>query len=132
GLDHVGAGDEHLGGLVHHDDEVGQGGGVHVATGTCAHDQGDLRDDTGGLGVAVEDLGVQTQGDNAFLDTGAGALVDADEGNTGLDGQVHDLDDLLAVDLTEGTAEAGAVLGEDTDLAAIDGAVTGDNPVGGR
>ncbi len=48
GFDDVGAGDEHLGGLVDHDDEVGQGGGVDVAAGGGAHDQGDLRDDAGG------------------------------------------------------------------------------------
>ena len=86
GLDDVGAGDEHLGGLVDHDDEVGECGGVDVATCTCAHDEGDLRDHAGGLGVAEEDLGVQAQGDNALLDAGAGAFVNTDERDTSLDG----------------------------------------------
>ena len=35
GLDDVGSGDEHLGGLVDHDDEVGQRGGVDVAAGAA-------------------------------------------------------------------------------------------------
>lgn len=34
GLDDVGAGDEHLAGLVDHHHEVGQGGGVDVTTGS--------------------------------------------------------------------------------------------------
>ncbi len=38
-LDDVGAGDEHLGSLVDHHDEVGQCGGVDVAAGGGSHDQ---------------------------------------------------------------------------------------------
>ncbi len=83
GLDDVGAGDEHLAGLVDHHHEVGQGGGVDVTTGSGAHDQRDLRDHTGGLHVAVEDLAVEAEGDDAFLDAGAGAFVDADQRSAG-------------------------------------------------
>ncbi len=132
GLDHVGAGDEHLAGLVDHDDEVGQCGGVDVAAGRCAHDQRDLRDDARGADVAVEDLAVEAERDDALLDAGAGALVDADQRAAGLDREVHHLDDLLAVDLTEAAAEDGDVLAEDADLAAVDGAVTGDDTVAER
>src|SRR6478735_632308 len=129
GFDDVGAGDEHLGGLVDHDDEVGQGGGVDVAAGGGSHDQGDLGDDAGGLDVAVEDFAVQAEGDDAFLDAGAGAFVDADQGAAGLEGEVHDLDDFFAVDFAEGAAEDGGVLGEHADVAAVDGAVAGDDAV---
>ena len=55
----------------------------------------------GGAHVAVEDLAVERQRHDALLDAGAGAVVDADERAAGLDGQVHDLDDLLAVYLAE-------------------------------
>ena len=129
GLDHVGSGDEHRGGLVDHDGEVGDRGGVDVAAGAVAHDQADLRDDAGGVDVAAEDLAVQAQGDHALLDPGAGALVDADDRAAGLDGQVHHLGDLLAVDLAQGAAEDGEVLGEHADLAALDGAVAGEDAV---
>src|SRR5699024_3223382 len=132
GLDHVGAGDEHLGGLVHHDHEVGQGGAVGVAAGAGAHDHGDLRDHTGGLDVLIEGLGDEVEGDRTVLDAGTCTLVQADEWAAGVDGQLHDLDHLLAVHLTEGAAEDGAVLGEDADLAAVDGAPAGDDAVGGR
>ena len=50
-------------------------------------------------------------------------------GHAGLDGQVHDLDDLLTVDLAEGAAEDCAVLGEYAHLAAVNGAVAGDDAV---
>ena len=86
GLDDVGAGDEHLAGLVDHHDEVGERG-VHVTTGGSTDDERDLRDDTRGADVAVEDLPVEAEGDDAFLDAGAGAVIDADQRSAGLDGQ---------------------------------------------
>ena len=129
GLDDVGAGDEHVGGLVDHDREVGDRGGVDVATGAGAHDHRDLRDHARGVHVAPEDLAVEPERDDALLDAGAGALVDADDRAAGLDGEVHDLGDLLAVDLAQRAAEDGEVLGEHAHLAALDGAVAGDHAV---
>ena len=78
GLHDVGAGDEHLAGLVDHHDEVGERGGVDVPAGGRAHHQGDLRDDPGGVHVALEDLAVEAEGDDALLDPRAAALVDPD------------------------------------------------------
>ena len=129
GLDHVGAGDEHLAGLVDHDHEVGERGGVHGAAGGRAHDDRDLRDDAGGLGVAAEDLAVLAERDDALLDARAAGVEHADDGHAGLDGVIHDLDDLLAGDLAERAAEDREVLRVDRDLAAVDGAETGDDGV---
>src|SRR3974377_111264 len=42
GFDHVGTGDEHVGGLVDHEDEVGDGGGGDGAAGGRAPDGGGL------------------------------------------------------------------------------------------
>ena len=83
----------------------------------------------GRLDVAVEDFAVEAEGDDAFLDAGAGAFVDADQGAAGLEGEVHDLDDFFAVDFAEGAAEDGGVLGEHADVAAVDGAVAGDDAI---
>ena len=131
-LDDVRPGDEHLAGLVDHDDEVGERGGVDVAARCGAHDQRDLRDDAGGLDVVVEDVAVQAQRDDTLLDAGARAVVDADERPAGLDGQLLHLDDLLAVHLAEAAAEHRRVLAEDADVAAVDGAVAGDHAVAQR
>ena len=92
----------------------------------------DLRDHARGVHVAAEDLAVQAERDDALLDAGAGALVDADDRAAGLDREVHDLGDLLAVDLAQRAAEDREVLGEHADLAAVDGAVAGDHAVAVR
>ena len=128
-LDDVGTGDEHVGLLVDHDGEVGDRGGVDRAAGARAHDQRDLRDDAGGHHVAVEDVAVEAERDDALLDARAAGVVDADDRAAGLDGQVHDLDDLLAEHLAERSAEDREVLGEHADRPAVDRAVAGDDPV---
>ncbi len=129
GLDHVRAGDEHVAGALDHQGEVGDRGGVDRAAGGRAHDQADLRDDAGGAGVAEEDLREQAERGHALLDPGAAAVVDPDDGAAGLHGVVHDLDDLLAVDLAERPAEHGEVLGVDRDRAPVDQPGAGDHPV---
>ena len=80
GLDDVGAGDEHVGGLIDHEDEVGDGGGVDRAAGAGSHDGGDLRDDAGGENVAQEDVGVAGERPHAFLNARAAGIVEADDG----------------------------------------------------
>ena len=80
GLDDVGAGDEHVAGLVDHEDEVGDGGRVDGAAGAGAHDGGDLRDDAAGERVAQEDVGVAGERDDAFLNARAAGIVEADDG----------------------------------------------------
>src|SRR5439155_10801522 len=73
---------------------------------------------------------VLVEADHALLDAGAGAVVEADHGRADAGGHVHDLVDLLGEHLTQGSAEHGEVLGEDEDLAAVDGAPAGDDAVG--
>ncbi len=94
-----------------------------------AHDQGDLGDHPGGVGVALEDLRVQTEGDHALLDPRAAALVDAHHGTPVGEGVVEDLTDLLTVDLAEGAAEDGDVLAEHGDRSSVDGPVAGHDAV---
>ena len=132
GLDDVGSGDEHVRGLVDHDDEVGDRRRVDRAARARAHDQRDLRDHPGGLHVAVEDLAVLGEGDDALLDAGAAGVVDPDDRGAGLERHVHDLDDLLAEHLAQRAAEDGEVLGEDEHLSTVDGAVAGDDAVAVR
>ena len=131
-LDHVGAGDEHVAGALDHEGEVGDGRGVDRAARARAHDQRDLRHDAGGHHVAVEDLGEQAERDHALLDAGAAAVVDPDDRAAGLQRVIHDLDDLLAVDLAERAAEHGEVLAEHADRASVHGPVPGDHAVAVR
>jgi len=95
GADDVRAGDVHLGRAGGHEDEVGDGGGVDAAAGAGAHDDGYLRYDSRGEDVTREDIAVAFEGDDALLDAGAAAVVDADDGGAVLHRQVHHLAYLL-------------------------------------
>lgn len=88
-----------------------------------------MGDDTGGEGVAQEDVGVSGEADDAFLDAGAAGVVDADDGGAVAHGHVHDFDDFFGVDAAEAAAEDGEVLAEDVDEAVVDGSPTGDDTV---
>ena len=131
-LDHVRAGDEHVAGAVDHHDEVGERGGVHRAARRRAHDQRDLRDHPGAAHVAHEDLAVEAERDHALLDPRAAPVVDPDHRAADLGGDVHHLDDLLAVHLAERAAEHRGVLAEHGDRPAVDRAGAGDDAVAER
>ena len=132
GLDDVRAGDEHVGGLIHHDDVVGQGGGVRRTAGAGAHNDRNLRDHAGGAHVHAEDIGEHRQRCHTLLDAGAATVVNADDGAAVLQRKLLHLHDFLAVDLREGTAVHGEILRVHGDQAAIHRAVAGDQAVAER
>src|SRR5690606_26885723 len=132
GPDDVRARDEHVRRLVGHDDEVGERRRVHRAAGRRAEDQRDLGDDARGGDVAPEDLGELGQRRHALLDARAAAVGDADGRDAGAQRAVHDLGDLLPVDLAERAAEDREVLAVDADLVPVDRAVPDDDAVTGH
>ncbi len=131
GLDHVRAGDEHVAGLLDHEDEVGDGGGVDRAAGARAEDRRDLRHDPGGERVAVEDLGVAAQARHALLDPRPARVVQPDQRRAGPQRQVHHVADLAGVRFRQRAAEDREVLREDVDLPAVDAAGAAHHAVAG-
>ncbi len=131
GLDDVGAGDEHVARLLHHQDEVGDGGRIDGAAGARSHDRGDLRDHARGQRVAKKDVGVAAEGDDAFLNARAAGVVQADDRRAVLHRQIHDLHDLRGVRFRERSAEDGEVLREGIDQPPLHSAVAGDDAVAG-
>ncbi len=129
GLHHVGAGHEHVGGVLHHEDEVGHGRRIDIAAGTRAHDDADLRDDAGGEHVAEEHLAVAAERRHALLDARAARVEQADHRRPGTQGHVLDLDHLVGVGFGQRAAEHSEVLGEDVDHPAVDGAPAGHHAV---
>ena len=117
-LDDVGPGHEHVGGVLHHHVEVGDGRAVDRAPGAGPQDRGDLRHHSGGEGVAQEDVRVAAEGGHSLLDARAPGVVEADHRGAHLHREVHDLADLLGVGLGEAAAEDREVLGEDGRRAA--------------
>src|SRR5215217_7812026 len=128
-LDHVRTSDEHLRGLIDHDHEVGKCWGVDVATSSRSHDQRNLRNDTRRVRIAAEDFTVKAEGDHSFLDPGTAALVETDDRTACFEGKVNDLDDFLAIYLTEAAPEDSYILAEHTNRSSLDGAAASDNTI---
>ena len=131
GLHHVGAGDEHVARVAHHEDEIGHRRRIDVAAGARPHDHRNLRDDARGDDVAVEHLAITAERRDAFLDARAAGIEQADDRRPRPHRHVLDLDDLLRVGFRQRAAEHGKILGEDEDRAAVDGAPAGDDAVAG-
>ncbi len=91
----VGAGDVHLSGAGH-EDEVADGRRVDGPARRGPHNHADLRYDARGHGVARKDLAIAPQALDAFLYTGAAAIVEADNRSAVFEGKVLNLDDLFA------------------------------------
>ena len=132
GLDDVGAGDEHVGSFAGHEDEIGDGGGIHRAARARPHDGADLRDHAAGQRVAQENIGVTGERGHAFLDARAAGIVQADDRRAGAHGQIHDFADFQRVGFRERAAENGEVLRENINQAAVDAAESGDKAVARR
>ena len=128
-LDHVRPGDEHVGSLVHHQNEIGDGRRIHRAARARPHDRGNLRHHSAVQSVAQKNVGVAGQRHHAFLNARAAGIVQPDHGRAHLRGQIHDLDDLAGIGFRQRSAEHGEVLGEDEDQPAFDAAVAGDETV---
>ena len=128
-LDDVRAGDEHIADLAHHEDEVGHRRRVHRAAGARTDDQRELRNDAACLDVAVEDLRVPGQRDDALLDARTTGVVDADARAPGPQREIHDLGDLLGKDLAERATEDRRVVAEHEHLPAPDRSPPCDDPV---
>ena len=128
-LDHLGAGDEHVRGLLDHEDEVGHRRRVDGAARARAHDRRDLRDHPRALDVADEDVAVGAERDDALLDPRPAGVVEADHRRPDLRREVHHLAHLLRHHLAERAAEDGEVLAEDEHRPPVDRPVAGDDRV---
>src|SRR5690349_10804356 len=75
----VRTGDVHARRLLHHDDEVGEGRGVHRPAGARAEDDAHLRYDARRTDIAVEDTAETGQGRDTLLNTGTAAVHQPDD-----------------------------------------------------
>ena len=116
--------DEHLARLFGHEDKVCNSRGVASTTCARSENHGNLRNHAACPSVTGKNATVTVEGANAFFDTGATAIVDADERHHGIKGEVHHVADLFGVCGTERTAAHREVLGASVNRAAIDLAVT--------
>ena len=129
GFDNCWAGQEHITGFLHHQGEVGQGGGIHGTAGAGAHNHADLRHHAAGEYIALENLAVAGKGIYAFLDPGAAGIVQSDHGSTGAHSHIHHLAYLFRHRLAQGAAVDREVLGKHEHKPSVYCALSGHDSV---
>ena len=120
GLDNLRTSEEHVARTLAHDIEVREGGRINSTTSTRAEDSRDLRNDTRGKDVVLEDVTITTEGIDPLLDTSTTRVVEADHWGSHLHSELHDLADLGGKHLRECSTEYSEVLSEYIDQTAID------------
>src|SRR5699024_8663009 len=128
-LDDLRTGDEHRRLLLHRDEEVSGGRGVHGTTGTVAEQDGDLRRLAGQRQLTPGDLGVHRQGHHRVLDARTTGVADADDRAADTGREAHALAALLAEGFAHRAAVDGLVVGVDRHRTTVDPAVAGDHAV---
>src|SRR5690606_11418591 len=131
-LDDIGAGDEHVAGLVDLDHEVGDGRRVDGTAGARAHDHRDLGHHPRCPHVPLEDSAVAVERSHPLLDPRSARVFEADDRCPDLERHVHQLADLVGHGGAQAPPEHGEVLGVDEHGAAVDGPVPGDHRVAER
>ena len=126
-LDDVRPGDEHVGVLTRHDDQVGQRRAVHGAARAWAEDDGDLRDKTARLAGLLENPPVLAERRDTFLDTRAAGVDQCDNRHFEADGHIHEVANLLAFSHAERAAAHREVLRIHGDRAPVHFAEPGDD-----
>ena len=95
-FDHVRTGDEHVGVLAGHDDQVGQRRAVHGSARARAENQRKLRHETAGVTGFTEQMPVLRQCGYAFLNAGAARIDERDDWHLQVERLVHQSADLAA------------------------------------
>ncbi len=125
GLYHLRTGNEHVGCLVGHQDEVRQGGRINGSSGAGAENGGNLRNHSGSQNIAFENFGVAGQRGDTLLNTGTAGIVQSDDRSTGNHGLVHHLADFLRQRFRQGAAEYREILCEHEYQTSVDGTLSG-------
>ena len=132
GLDDVWPGDEHIGRVAGHENEIGNRRRINRATSARSHDGADLRNHATGKRVAEKNIGVTRERGDAFLNASAAGVVEADDGSTRTHGQIHDLADFARVGFRERAAKNSKVLRKHVNEASIDVPKPRDEAIAGR
>ena len=119
-LDHVRTGDEHVRGLLDHENEIGHRRRVHRTPRARPHDQADLRNHARAHHVTHEHVAVGAERHDPLLDPRATRIVDPDHRTTDLGRQVHHLAHLLGHHLAQRAAEDREVLAEHAHPTPVD------------
>ena len=126
------AGEEHIGRILDHEDEVHQGRAVNGTAGTGPHDDGQLGNDAGRRCVVHKNSAKAGQGIDAFLNASAAGIIDTDDRCPTLESHFLHLSNLMGMHFAKGSAFNGKIFGIGKDQSAPHRTITGNDAVTGN
>ena len=126
-LDHIRTGDEHVGVLASHDDQIGQRRAVHGTTGARTENQRKLWYESACLAGLREQVTVLRERGHALLDARAAGIDQCDDRHLEIQCLIHQPADLTTFGHAQCAALDGEVLRIDGHFAAVDLAEAGDD-----
>ena len=91
----------HVGCILDHEDEIGEGRAVDGAARAGPHNAGYLRNNTAGQGVSPENITIGSEGIHPFLNPRAAGIIEPYDGGPHPHGVVHYLADFLGMGFTQ-------------------------------
>src|SRR5664279_1684971 len=119
GTNDIRPGNEHVGGVLDHEDIVGERRGVDSSAGTGSLDDADLRDDSGRANRAAKDPTESSERGYPLLNPGTSAIVEAYYRCAHRFGQIHHAVNLRCEGFAECATEDAGVMREDEDRPAV-------------
>ena len=122
-------GQEHIRGILHHQNKIRQGRRIYGTARTRPENTGNLGNHTRCLNVTLEDIGITTQGVDTFLNTCSARIIDTDTRCPHFHGLVHHLTDFLGHGLRQRASVHREVLCKHINQTPVDSTASGHDPV---
>src|SRR2546425_3399478 len=129
GFDDVWSRYEHVARLVDHYCEICHGRGIHCASRARTHHSRYLRDHSRGKNVAKEYLSITAEADNPLLDSSSSRVVNPDDRDSGLEGEIHYFRHLPGEHFSQRASEDCEVVREQVHRSSVNLAIARYNPV---
>ncbi len=94
---HIRAGNKHIRSMLHHRNEICDGGRINGSSCTRTHNSRQLRNYTGSFYISVKNICVSSKRNYTFLNTGSAAVIQTNNGRAILNSEVHNFTNLFSV-----------------------------------
>ena len=128
-LYHLGTGNEHIAGIIHHHHKIRKGRGIRGSPCAGSHNCRYLRYLSGGLHIVVKNMAMTGKTLDSLLHSGPARIKKSHNGHHHLQRLLLDCRYLPGVHLADGTAEHGKILSINTHRPSVYLPVARDDPV---
>jgi hypothetical protein len=118
-LDYFGARDKHITSILHHENKISKSWWVNCSSSTWTHNQWNLRDDSWGVNISLENFSITCKRFHSFLNTCTTRIIKTDNWCPNKDSFIHYLTNFLRKSFRETSTKNCKILRESKNNFAI-------------